>query len=158
MLTDWLPVLLQNAGITNRDTQRLYTFANSLTAFSGAMLGTAIVDHVGRRALMLWGSGSCGLNMAICAGLLSNIYGNPARNRAGIAFLSAFLPLFFLRFLRLTGLCLVLHLVFFSIGWTPLQSLYPYELISYENRQKAAALRGLVNILINCFNSFACVE
>jgi len=46
-------------------------------------------------------------------------------------------------------------MVWFSIGWTPLQSLYPFEVISYENRIKANALRSLLSILVSVFNSFA---
>ena len=84
-----MPVLLLNAGITSTDKQRMYTIANSITSFAGAMIGTAIVDHVGRRALQLWAAGSCGLNMTIVAGLLSDINpSNITRTNAGIAFLS----------------------------------------------------------------------
>ncbi|ORX37514.1 and other transporter-domain-containing protein [Kockovaella imperatae] len=136
-ITNWLPALLKNAGITSTNKQRVYTFANSITSMTGAMIGTWTVDHIGRRPLMLWASGSCGVNMAIVAGLLSKINpDNPARTKAGIAFL-------------------MLHMVYFSIGWTPLQSLYPFEVISYENRQKANALRNICYIVVSAFNSFA---
>lgn len=33
-------------------------------------------------------------------------------------------------------------MVFFSVGWTPLQALYPAEILSYENRAKGLALQG----------------
>jgi hypothetical protein len=36
----------------------------------------------------------------------------------------------------------VLFMVFFSVGWTPLQALYPAEILSYENRAKGLALQG----------------
>ena len=49
----------------------------------------------------------------------------------------------------------MLHMVYFSVGRTPLQTLYPTEIILYEDRQKAHALRALLNVLIDCFNSFA---
>ena len=89
MCLDWLPVCLLNAGITSLSKQRVYTFANSITSMTGAMIGTWIVDHVGRRPLQLFGAGACGINMAICAGLLSKTTGvSQARNSAGIAFLS----------------------------------------------------------------------
>lgn len=36
----------------------------------------------------------------------------------------------------------VLFMVFFSVGWTPLQALYPAEILAYENRAKGLALQG----------------
>lgn len=36
----------------------------------------------------------------------------------------------------------VLFMVFFSVGWTPLQALYPSEVLSYQNRAKGLALQG----------------
>jgi hypothetical protein len=33
-------------------------------------------------------------------------------------------------------------MVFFSVGWTPLQALYPAEILSYQNRAKGLALQG----------------
>ena len=45
-------------------------------------------------------------------------------------------------------------MVFFSFGWTPLQALYPAEVLSFENRAKGLALQGLVTSAVSCINTF----
>jgi hypothetical protein len=46
----------------------------------------------------------------------------------------------------------VLFMVFFSFGWTPLQALYPAEVLTFENRAKGLALQAL------CTNSFSLIN
>jgi hypothetical protein len=45
-------------------------------------------------------------------------------------------------------------MVFFSAGWTPLQALYPAEVLSYENRAKGLALQGWVTNAVSTINTF----
>lgn len=45
-------------------------------------------------------------------------------------------------------------MVFFSFGWTPLQALYPAEVLSYQNRAKGLALQGWVTSAVSCINTF----
>lgn len=45
-------------------------------------------------------------------------------------------------------------MVFFSTGWTPLQALYPAEVLSYENRAKGLALQGWVTNAVSLINTF----
>jgi hypothetical protein len=52
------------------------------------------------------------------------------------------------------SLLTVLFMVFFSFGWTPLQALYPAEVLSYENRAKGLALSGWVTSAVSCINTF----
>jgi MFS family permease len=90
--TDFLPVLLEQAGIVSPDRQRVLNFVNSATSFIGALVGTAIVDKVGRRKLMLFASVCCMCGMAIVAGLLSDAgEKNQMRANAGICFICGFL-------------------------------------------------------------------
>lgn len=49
---------------------------------------------------------------------------------------------------------IVLFMVFFSAGWTPLQALYPAEVLSYENRAKGLALQGWVTNAVSTINTF----
>lgn len=46
-------------------------------------------------------------------------------------------------------------MVFFSIGITPLQGLYPAEVFTYENRSKGLASQGLLTSSVSCINTFA---
>ncbi|RSH89116.1 hypothetical protein EHS25_002782 [Saitozyma podzolica] len=136
LITYFLPILLQQAGITSPDRQRVLNFVNSITSMIGALTGTCLVDHVGRRKLMLFASVCCMCGMAIVAGLLSPAGPQSTmRANAGISFIFLFM-------------------VFFSSGWTPLQALYPAEVLAFENRAKGLALQGWVTSAVSCINTF----
>lgn len=45
-------------------------------------------------------------------------------------------------------------MVFFSFGFTPLQGLYPAEVLTYENRAKGLSLQGWVTNAVSCINTF----
>jgi len=49
---------------------------------------------------------------------------------------------------------LVLFMVFFSVGWTPLQALYPSEILSYQNRAKGLSLQGWGASAAGLINTF----
>lgn len=88
LITYFLPMLLKAAGITSPDRQRVLNFVNSVTSFVGALLGTSMVDFMGRRFLMLFAEISCTCGMFIVAGLLSDA-GPQTKTRAdaGISFI-----------------------------------------------------------------------
>jgi sugar porter (SP) family MFS transporter len=136
LITYFLPILLQQAGITSPDRQRVLSLVNSITSMVGALTGTSLVDHVGRRKLMLWASVCSMCGMGIVAGLLSPAgVQSTMRANAGISFIFLFM-------------------VFFSSGWTPLQALYPAEVLAFENRAKGLALQGWVTSAVSCINTF----
>lgn len=85
---DFLPVLLGLAGITDRNRQRQLNLVNSCTSMLGALTGSAIVDHVGRRKLLLTGITCAAVGMCIVGFLLSPI-GEESKTRAdaGISFI-----------------------------------------------------------------------
>ena len=145
-MTDFLPTLLKQAGIVSGDRQRVLNLANSITSMTGALTGTAVVDHVGRRPLLLFSSCSCCIGMAIVAGLLSNITDNIHRTNAGISFIC--------EWHHWKWLTVVLFMVFFSFGWTPLQALYPAEILPFQNRAKGLALQGWATSAVSCINTF----
>ncbi|EJU00509.1 general substrate transporter [Dacryopinax primogenitus] len=141
LLTNYLTILLNQAGITDPDRQRVLNFVNSVTSFIGALLGTASVDYVGRRTIVLTAIFACGTGRqrnarVIIAGLLSTAGTNVAQANAGISFIFLFM-------------------VFFSYGWTPMQALYPVEVMSYEGRAKGLAWYTLISQGTNCVNTFA---
>jgi hypothetical protein len=45
-------------------------------------------------------------------------------------------------------------MVFFSFGMTPLQGLYPAEVLTFENRAKGLSLQGWVTSAVSCINTF----
>ncbi|KAI0061709.1 general substrate transporter [Artomyces pyxidatus] len=135
LITYFLPVLLNNAGITSQNRKLTLNFVNSVTSFIGALAGSASVDHIGRRKLLLISTGSLVCCLAIVTGLLSST-GTSARSSAGISFIYLFM-------------------VIFSFGWTPMQALYGAEVLSYEARAKGLAFLNLVAQASSCINTFA---
>ena len=47
-----------------------------------------------------------------------------------------------------------LFMVFYSVGWTGNQAIYPAEVLPYEIRAKALALKGWCNTAFSCVNTF----
>jgi hypothetical protein len=47
-----------------------------------------------------------------------------------------------------------LFMVFFSVGWTPLQGLYPAEVLKTENRSKGMAFQSITTQAVSCINTF----
>ena len=45
-------------------------------------------------------------------------------------------------------------MVFFSFGFTPLQGLYPAEVLTFENRAKGLSLQAWVTSLCSLINTF----
>jgi len=88
LMIDFLPALLGLAGITDTNRQRELNLVNSVTSMIGALTGSAIIDHVGRRKLMLFASCSAMIGMLIVGGLLSPAgEDNSMRANAGISFI-----------------------------------------------------------------------
>ncbi|KDQ11493.1 hypothetical protein BOTBODRAFT_147205 [Botryobasidium botryosum FD-172 SS1] len=135
LITYFLPVLLEQAGIIDQHKRLVLNFVNSVTSMIGALIGASIVDRFGRRNLLLLSTGSLVILLAIINGLLSNPYGNSTRANAGISFVYLFM-------------------VVFSFGWTPMQALYPAEVLSYQSRAKGLAFLNVVVQASSCINTF----
>ncbi|KAF4577145.1 major facilitator superfamily protein [Pleurotus pulmonarius] len=134
LITYFLPILLKNAGITSQDRRLTLNFVNSITSYIGALSGSFIIDRFGRRKILLLSTSAIVVILVVVTGLLSSS-GNAAQSNAGITFVFLFM-------------------VVFSFGWTPMQALYPAEVLSYEARAKGLAFLGIVSqcaLLINTF-------
>ncbi|TFK40545.1 general substrate transporter [Crucibulum laeve] len=134
LITYFLPILLQNAGIVSQDRRLTLNFVNSVTSYLGALSGSAIIDRFGRRKILLLSTISITVILAIVTGLLSSD-GNAMRANAGITFIYLFM-------------------VVFSFGWTPMQALYPAEVLSYQARAKGLAFLGIVSQVSTLINTF----
>ncbi|KAK0464610.1 general substrate transporter [Desarmillaria tabescens] len=131
MITYFLPVLLENAGIESQSKRLTLNFVNSVTSYIGAFT----VDRFGRRRVLLAGTIAITVILAIVTGLLSKDDGNSARANAGIALVYLFM-------------------VVFSYGWTSMQALYPAEVLGYQARAKGLAFLNICtqgSTLINTF-------
>ncbi|KAG8683726.1 hypothetical protein FRC08_014110 [Ceratobasidium sp. 394] len=134
LITYFLPVLLGQAGITSQDRKLTLNFVNSVTSMIGALTGSVLVDRFGRRQLLLGSTITLVFMLAIIIGLLSS-HGNSTQANAGISFIYLFM-------------------VFFSFGWTPMQALYPAEVLSYQSRAKGLAFLNVVTQGSSCINTF----
>ncbi|KAG6918763.1 hypothetical protein DXG01_011954 [Tephrocybe rancida] len=99
------------------------------------MPGSAVVDRIGRRRLLLSGTIAISAILAIVAGLLGGNSSNVAQGNAGITFIFLFM-------------------VVFSFGWTSMQALYPAEVLSYQVRAKGLAFLGVWSQAATCINTF----
>jgi len=134
MITYFLPNLLQIAGYTTQTQKIKLNFVNSVTSFIGALTGSALVDYIGRRRLLLTSTGSLVILLTIASALLSNVDSHP-RGAAGISMIYLFM-------------------VVYSFGWTPMQALYPAEVLPYQTRAKGLAFLGVVVQASSCVNTF----
>jgi len=135
MITYFLPNLLVIAGITNQNKKLTLNFVNSITSFIGALTGSALVDRLGRRRLLLSATSTLVLMLVLAAALLSDPGTSPGRGSAGISFIYLFM-------------------VVFSFGWTPMQAVYPAEVLPYETRAKGLAFLNIVTQSSTCINTF----
>lgn len=148
MISYFLPSLLRQSGVTSPDKQRVLNLASSIVSMAGAMSGAALIDHLGRRPLMLGSEIWAVVCFAIVTGLVPHnisknpdgselILGPPNKTRADAA----------ITFIMLWS-------VFFSFGWTPLQGLYPTEVLAYEVRAKGLALQTWFANVFSLINTF----
>ncbi|KAG7088451.1 hypothetical protein E1B28_012442 [Marasmius oreades] len=134
LITYFLPILLKNAGIKSQQRQQQLNFVNSVTSYVGALGGSFTVDRFGRRKNLFWATVAITAILAIVTGLLSKD-GNAAQSNAGVTFIFLFM-------------------VVFSFGWTPMQALYPAEVLSYQARAKGLAFLNIFTQAASCINTF----
>lgn len=75
-------------------TQKItLNFVNSITSFIGALTGSALADHIGRRRLLISSTGTLVVLLTIASALLSNP-DTHARGAAGISMIYLFMGTF----------------------------------------------------------------
>ncbi|KAH8747574.1 hypothetical protein BGZ57DRAFT_1019822 [Hyaloscypha finlandica] len=123
----YYPQMLQGAGITDNHTRLLYNGCQNVVSFGGAAIGAIFKDRWGRlRGLLVRTTGTVVICYIITALNATNTYTaadstilakSPASSKADIA------SIFIFGFV-------------YSAGWTPLQALYPVNVLRYESREK----------------------
>ncbi|EMC91096.1 hypothetical protein BAUCODRAFT_152390 [Baudoinia panamericana UAMH 10762] len=140
VLTYFLPAVLTVAGYSDSITQANINLAYACFQFFFALVGAAFVERLGRRKLMLFSMGACCLvwvGMTVASGLFAQSdQTNSSAAKATVAMIFIF------------GAC-------FSIGITPLQALYPVEVLSFEMRAKGMAFSSLAVNAGGLLNQFA---
>lgn len=131
--------VLDTAGVTDEITQaNLFVAMNAVQVIISA-IGSLFVDKIGRRPMLFWvnvGCCICWIGVSAAAGVQANT-GSKASSGATVAMIYIFQAVY-------------------SFGWTPLQALYPVEVLSFEMRAKGMAFSSLfVNVGKFDFVSFS---
>lgn len=158
----YLAAFLETAGIRDEAQQMDVAMGINAVQIAFAMLGATLTDIVGRRPMLIVVNIVCGLcwigvTVPASIGNITDVDDKaqadkvaPSVSRAVLAWVYIF------------QIC-------YSVGWTPLQALYPVEVLSYEIRAKGMAFSSLFtsagmnppvylqdDILTLGLNSYAC--
>ncbi|KAL4897568.1 putative transporter [Aspergillus ambiguus] len=136
VITYFMPVMLQNAGITGEQQQLLLNALNTVFSFISGVVGSFFVDRWGRRTLFLYGTFITGL-----------IY-------IPINVIASFAPHITLGMGYGFIACIFLYGIVFAFCWTPLQSLYPAEILPSRVRAKGMAFQNVVYGGANFINMY----
>lgn len=151
VLSYFLGAVLQTCGYSDSIAQANITLINSCQQFVCAIVGAFLVDKVGRRPLLLFSFTGCcvvWLGMTIASAEFAKSGGglhpdgsvsvgtNLNASKASLAMIFIFGAIF-------------------SIGITPLQALYPVEVLSFEMRAKGMAFSSLAVNAAGLLNQFA---
>ncbi|KAF3902717.1 hypothetical protein AA313_de0202186 [Arthrobotrys entomopaga] len=143
----YLSAFLDTAGIRGSVTQTNVQLGMNAIQIVFASLGASFVDKIGRRPMLIWVNVVCCLCWigVIVPASIANITDssttaeqdavNPSVSKAVLAWVYIF------------QIC-------YSFGWTPMQALYPVEVLSFEMRAKGMAFSSLftsVGLLANQF-------
>lgn len=134
----YMPVVYENLGITSSSKQLLLNALNTVVGFVFGLAGSWTVESFGRRNLFLWGTFMTGL----CY-LVMNVFASLANGHISDSMGYGFIFMSFL------------YGAIFSFCWTPLQALYPTEVLRNDIRVKGMAAQGVLSGLGAFINMYA---
>ncbi|KAM0258017.1 hypothetical protein ACHAQJ_004060 [Trichoderma viride] len=102
---------------------------------AAALCGLSVVHKFGRRKLLMFSSAGMTVSIAIITACTALQAGRPAVGGTGIAFLYIFL-------------------IVFAFAWTPMQSLYPVEVLAFNSRAKGMAYLAFMNNAVKVMNTY----
>ncbi|TGO39197.1 hypothetical protein BHYA_0058g00070 [Botrytis hyacinthi] len=149
VLSYFMGKVLETIGIASAIGQANVILINNCQQFCWALFGAAMVDRIGRRPLLLFSNIGCcvvWLAMTVSAALYQESIPDPSdpksvgtNHAAGTASLA---------FIFIFG-------AVYSVGFTPLQALYPVEVLSFEMRAKGMGFSGFAVAAAGLLNQFA---
>ncbi|KIV95803.1 hypothetical protein, variant 2 [Exophiala mesophila] len=150
-LSYFLGAVLDTAGVNSSIGKANVQLGYSCFQFAFAVIGAHFVELIGRRKMLLggfWGTAVVWVCMTAAAATLANSitsgsvadgdaeFSNKAASNAVLAFIFIFGAVY-------------------SFNLTPLQALYPVEVINFEIRAKGMALQGVFTNVAGVTNQFA---
>ncbi|KAI5467519.1 general substrate transporter [Mariannaea sp. PMI_226] len=150
VLSYFLGSVLDTAGYTGSIQQANITLINNCQQFAFAILGACLVDKIGRRPLLLFSFTGCTvvwLGMTVATSIFTKSFtGNDADGN----------PLYSDHNASKAALAMIFIFgAIYSVGITPLQALYPVEVLSFEMRAKGMAFSSLAVNVAGLLNQFA---
>lgn len=138
VISYYLPSMLETVGITSSSQQLLMNALNNVFSFCGGIVGAFFVDKAGRRPLLLWGVFLTGL-IYVPINVLGGLANGHITQASGYAFIAM----------------MFLYGIVSSFCWTPLQALYPAEILSNDIRAKGIAADKFVAAIASFINLYA---
>ncbi|KAH6685723.1 lactose permease, partial [Plectosphaerella plurivora] len=124
----FMPAMVENAGITDSNTQLLLNAINPILSMAAAVTGAFFLDKFGRRPMMMGA-----LTGSLVFYILLTAFSAQVGNHANLSY-AVIVSIY------LYGIC-------FASGMTPCQALYPTECLENRTRAKGTSLKFLcVNI------------
>jgi len=135
VISYFMPQMVATAGITNSSTQLLINAINPIFSLIAAMYGATLLDKLGRRTMLM-----AGLVGALGSYVLLTAFTASAAAQPNLAY----------------GTIVSIYLfgIFFSWGWTPLQTLYAVECLENRTRAKGSGANFLflnVAMIVNTY-------
>ncbi|PLB34889.1 putative transporter [Aspergillus candidus] len=134
----YLPVMLENAGIKSQSQQLLLNAMNNVFGFVSGICGSFTVDLWGRRTLFLYGTFITGL-IYIPINVIASFDADNITTSMGYGFIA----------------CIFLYGIVYAFCWTPLQTLYPAEILPNHARAKGMAFQSIVYGASSFINLYA---
>ncbi|KAI4520376.1 general substrate transporter [Schizophyllum commune] len=135
----FLTVLFKNSGVESQRARLVLNFVNTIVSAVGALIGTSLTDKVGRRRMWFWGTLGSAAMLAIATACTAE-FGETGSSKSGSNSAIAFIFLF--------GFV-------YSLTYTPLQALYPAEVLHYNTRAKGMACYSLAVSCASFVNTYA---
>jgi len=131
----YFPLMVKTVGITSVSTQLLLNAIQTPIMMVAALCGLRMMHKFGRRKLLMCSSAGMSISIAVITACTAQQKGKPSVGGTGIAFLYIFL-------------------IIFAFAWTPMQSLYPSEVLTYNTRAKGLAFLALSNNAVKVMNTY----
>lgn len=139
----FMPVMLQDAGITSSSTQLLLNAINPIFCLIAAIIGATMLDKFGRRPMLLGGT----LGALASYILLTAFAAEADKGNSNMAY----------------GVIVSIYIfgIVFSMGYTPLQTLYAVECLTNRTRAKGSGINFLflnIAMVVNTYGISIAME
>lgn len=145
---------VKTVGITDVTTQLLLNAIQTPVMMVAALCGLSMIHKFGRRKLLMFSSAGMSISVAIITACTANQAGKPAVGGTGIAFLYVFLVVFAFAWVCFPLISVNLRNAGLTFHQTPMQSLYPSEVLTYNSRAKGLAYLGFMSNAVKVMNTY----